>query len=84
MQETRFYSWVGKIRWRRDRLPTPVFSGFPVGSADEESDCNVGDLGSIHGLERHLGEGNDHPLQCSCLENSMDCISMASQRAAHD
>ena len=25
MQETRFHSWVGKILWRRDRLPTPVF-----------------------------------------------------------
>ena len=25
MQETRFDSWVGKIRWRRDRIPTPVF-----------------------------------------------------------
>ena len=23
-------SWVGKIHWRRDRLPTPVFLGFPV------------------------------------------------------
>ena len=23
-------TWVGKICWRRDRLPTPVFSGFPV------------------------------------------------------
>ena len=25
-----FDSWVVKIRWRRDRLPTPVFLGFPV------------------------------------------------------
>ena len=25
-------SWVGKIPWRRDRLPTPVFLGFPGGS----------------------------------------------------
>jgi len=25
MQETRFDSWVRKIHWRRDRLPTPVF-----------------------------------------------------------
>ena len=25
MQETKLDSWVGKIRWRRDRLPTPVF-----------------------------------------------------------
>ena len=41
MQETRFNSWVGKIQWRRDRLPTPVFLGFPGGSADKESTCNV-------------------------------------------
>ena len=26
----QFYSWFGKIHWRRDRLPTPVFLGFPV------------------------------------------------------
>ena len=25
-----FDSWVGKICWRWDRLPTPVFLGFPV------------------------------------------------------
>ena len=30
VQETLFGSWVGKIHWRRDRLPTPVFFGFPV------------------------------------------------------
>ena len=29
MQETWLDSWGGKIRWRRDRLPTPVFLGFP-------------------------------------------------------
>ena len=33
MQETRFNSWVRKIRWRRDRLPIPLFLGFPGGSA---------------------------------------------------
>ena len=26
----RFNSWDGKIGWRRDRLPMPVFLGFPV------------------------------------------------------
>ena len=26
-------------------LPTPVFLGFPCGSAGKESACNVGDLG---------------------------------------
>ena len=25
MQETWVWSWVGKISWRRERLPTPVF-----------------------------------------------------------
>ena len=32
----------------------------------------VGDLGSILGLERSPGEGNDNPFQYSCLENSMN------------
>ena len=41
-----FDSWVGKIPWRRDRLPTPVFLGSPCGSAGKESTCNAGDLGS--------------------------------------
>ena len=74
MQETLFNSWVGKIRWRRDRLPTPVFLSFPCGSAGKESTCNVGDLGSIPGLGRSPGEGKGYPLQYCGLENSMDCI----------
>ena len=48
--------------------------GFPAGSAGKESTCNVGDLGSIPGLEKSPGEGNGYPLQYSGLENSMDCI----------
>ena len=27
----QFYSWVRKVPWRRDRLPTPVFLGFSGG-----------------------------------------------------
>ena len=30
------------------------------------------DTGSIPGLERSLGEGNDNPLQYSCLGSPMD------------
>ena len=30
MQKTPVHPWVGKIPWRRDRLPTPVFLGFLV------------------------------------------------------
>ena len=33
---------------------------------------NAGDLGSISGLGRSPGEGNDNPLQYYCLENPMD------------
>ena len=43
--------------------------GFPGGSDGKESACNVGDLGSIPGLERFPGEGNGYPIQYSCLEN---------------
>ena len=69
-----FNSWVRKILWRRDRLPTPVFLGFPGGSAGKESACNAGDLGLISGLGRSPGEGKGYPLQYSGPENSMDCI----------
>ena len=68
----------------RDRLPTPVFLGFPGGSAGEVSTYNVGDFGSIPGLGRSPGEGKGYPLQYSGLENSMDCISMGWQRVRHD
>ena len=57
----RFNFWVGKIPWRRDWLPTPVFLGFPGGSAGKESTCNAGDLGLIPGLGRSPGEGKGYP-----------------------
>jgi len=46
--------------------------GFPGSSAGKESTCHAGDLGSIPGLGRSPGEGNDYPLQSSGLENSVD------------
>ena len=67
-----FNSVVKKTHCRRDRLPTPVFLGFPGGSAGKESACNAGALGLIPGLGRSPGEGNSYPLQYSGLENSMD------------
>ena len=66
-------SWVGKIPWERDWLPTPVFLGISCGSAGKESAHNAGDLGSIPGLGRSPGEGKGYLLQCSGLENSLDC-----------
>ena len=68
----RFHSWVRKIPWKRDRLPTPVFLGFPGGSDGKECTCGAGDMCSILRLGRSPGEENGYPLQYSCLENSMD------------
>ena len=48
------------------------FSDFaPGGSDSKEPACNAGDPGSIPGSGRS-GEGNDNPLQYSCLENSVE------------
>ena len=69
-----FDSWVRKMPWRRDRLPTPVFLGVPCGSAGKEPACNRGDLTLIPGLGRCPGEGKGYRLQYSGLENSVDYI----------
>ena len=51
MQETLVQFLAQKNHWRSDRLPTPVFLGFPVGSYRKESACNAGDLGWEDPLE---------------------------------
>ena len=43
-----------------------VVKNLPVNAGD------AGDVGLIPGLERYPGVGNSHPLQYSCLENSID------------
>ena len=52
---------------------TALFSeDFPGGLEGEASAHNAAHLGSIPGLGRSPGEGNDCPLQYSGLENSME------------
>ena len=63
---------VRKIPWRRERLPTPIFLGFPGGLVGKEAACSVGALGSIPGWGRSRGEGRGSPPQYSGLENPMD------------
>ena len=50
--------------------------------------ANAGDAGSTPGSGRSPGKGNGNPLQCSCLENSMDrgapLSSMGLQRVGHN
>ena len=64
--------YVTSVQHSDSQLLKVVLSGFPGSSAGKESACNVGDVGLIPGLGRSPGEGNGNPLQCSCLENSMD------------
>ena len=81
-------SWVGKIYWRRGRLPTSAFWGFPGGSAGKESVCNMGDLSLIPGLGRCPGEGKGYPLQnsrlnrgpCLCSHHDVDLRTYLIQR----
>ena len=72
MQETPIQFLGLEDPLEKESLPTPVFLGFPCGSAGKESACNAGDLGSVPGLGRTPGEGKVYPLQYSGLENSMD------------
>ena len=50
----------------------PRIKGLPCGLEGKESACNAGDPGSIPASGRSSGEGNDNPLQYSCLENPID------------
>ena len=50
-------------------------TGFPGGASGKvlpESAGDIRDVGSIRGAGRSLGGGHGHPLEYSCLENSME------------
>ena len=78
MQETQ----VGKIPWRREWQPTPVFlPGEFYGQRSlagyrhwgrKESDTTERLTLLLTSSKDTLGEDNGTPLQYSCLENSMD------------
>ena len=52
--------------------PLQVGKGFPGSSVVKNLPANSGDMSSIPGSGRALGEGKGHPLQYSCLGNLMD------------
>ena len=59
------------------------------GSISKQLACNMGYPGLIPGSGRSPGEGNDNPLQYSCLENPMDSGAWQAtvhevERAGHD
>ena len=72
----------GEVFFRRE--------GFPRGLVAKNLPANAGDLGSIPGSGSSPGEGNDNPLQYSCLENPMGGKNLAGysawgcKRVGHD
>ena len=71
--ENRWQTWTVKEDITKE-LFTEVWAdiGLPWWLSSEESAYSAGDAGSIPGLERSPGGGNDNPLQNSCLGNPMD------------
>ena len=67
---------------------TTFTSGFPGGSGVKHPPAQAGDVGSVPGSARSPGEGNDNPLQYSCLDNPTDrgacwVTVMGSKRVRH-
>ena len=63
-------SKYGRIYQGQQDLNTQ--EGFPGGSVVKNLPANAGHAGWNPGWQRFPGEGNDNPLQYSCLENPMD------------
>ena len=67
-----------------DKLPTPVFYGFPGGSDGKESACNVGDLERSLGWEDPLEEGMATYSSILSWRIPMNRGAMGLQRVSHD
>ena len=53
-------------------MPVSVPEVFPGGSVVKNLPANAGDAGSVPGVGRFPGEGNENLLHYSYLENPMD------------
>ena len=60
------------LAWKIPWMEEPGGLGFYGGSEVKNPPASVGDANLIPGPGRSPGEGNDNPLQYSCLENPMD------------
>ena len=71
----QFNSWVRKICWRRDSLPTQKYSWASLVTQLVKNLPAMWETW-VWSLtwEDSPGGGKDYPLQYSDLENSMDCI----------
>ena len=53
-------------------MNTYCVTGFLGGTVVMNLPASAGEVGLIPGFRRSPEGGNSYPLQCSCLENSMD------------
>ena len=53
-------------------MNTYYVTGFPGGTVGINLPASAGEVGLIPGFGRSPEGGNGYPLQCSCLEDSMD------------
>ena len=73
--ETDFLVYLQGFQFLSDIFPLVNFPhcncqiGFPGGSVVKNPPADAGDTQSIPGSGRSPGEGNDNPLQYSCLGN---------------
>ena len=68
---------LGKIHWRRDRLPTSVFLGFSGAQPVKNQPAMWETWVQSPRLGRSPGGGHGNPLQYSCLENPYGRRSLA-------
>ena len=86
----QFNSWVRKITWRRDRLPPPVFTGFPGDSDGKEIYLQCGRpgfdpwVGKIPGRRTWQLTPVFLPGESPWTEESGRLQSIGSQRVGHD
>ena len=91
MLETPVQSWVRKIPWRRDKLPTPVSLGFSGGSDSKNLlamlETSVQSLGWEDSLKEGLTTHSSRqamPGESPWREEPGRLQSMGSQRVGHD
>ena len=70
--------------WKHEFFRTQLSKSFPCGSADKESACNVGDLGSNPGLGRSPGEGKRLSTPVYWPGEFHGLQSMGLKRVGHD
>ena len=70
VKNKRLFSHKAPV-WR-NRECVVGMQGFPDGPVVKNLPPDAEDMGSIPGLERSVGGGNDNTFQYSCLENPMD------------